>query len=116
MLSPAERDRRARQRNADDGAALTIEDGAALDGHAVLPDTIEHWRAAYATRKPICFWDTVGSFLLSTSAALHGCASIAATCVTCWLNEMDAEIEPRSARMLQRLLPRGRFADPWGAS
>ena len=97
---------------------LLAADDPLLDWQVLLRDAVQYWRSHCATRKPICIGGrkTVfagevepAAFLLATSSASSGTASVSGICVTCWHDLSEAELEKIASRVLQPLLPGGRF-------
>jgi hypothetical protein len=94
------------------------DDAASLNSLAVLKDAVAFWQANRASRKPCCIAcklslatdETVGAFLFATSPGSPGIASVSALCSTCSHLPLD-QIEHHAARVLQNLLPNGRFLD-----
>jgi len=98
-----------------------IEANDPLDRTPVLRDAINFWRANAPTRKPICIGCKgqftgearveVAAFLLATSPASSGSASVSGICVTCWSGLSDDELERAALRVLRAFLPNAKFED-----
>jgi len=97
------------------------DEDAMLDRAPLLLEAIAFWRANAATRKPICIGCKgqftgearveVAAFLLATSPASSGSASVSGICVTCWSGLSDDELERAALRVLRAFLPNAKFED-----
>lgn len=97
-----------------------IDASASLDGHEVLRDALNFWRASRISRRPCCIGcradladplATPGAYLFAIAAGSPGVASVSAFCRACWHDLPDAEIEAVALRVLGRLLRGARFED-----
>ena len=98
-----------------------IEASDPLDRAPLLRDAINFWRTNAPTRKPICIGCKasftgeaqvdVAAFLLATSPASSGTASVSGICVTCWNGLSDDELERAALRVLRTFLPNAKFED-----
>jgi hypothetical protein len=92
---------------------------AQLNHHPLLSRALSYWRGNIQRRRPFCpacranFADDAlpGAFLFSTPAIAPTSASVSAFCAECWHDLAITDIERISARVLQAVMPGGRFID-----
>jgi hypothetical protein len=95
-----------------------------LDDNRLLRDALSFWRSNIRRRRPFCpnccanFADDAhpGAFLFSTPEVAPTAASVTAFCEQCWRDLPPDDIERIAARVLQAVMPGGRFLDHRDAS
>jgi hypothetical protein len=98
---------------------IEASDDVSLDRHPLLSRALAFWRSNIMQRRPFCpacrsnYADgaIAAAFLFSTPADAPTSASVSAFCEQCWHDLTITEIERISARVLQAVVPGGRFLD-----
>ncbi len=90
---------------------------APLDGHPLLWRAASYWRAGIRQRRSFCpackanYADGAepGAFLFATPPSAPTSASVTAFCTACANDLTIAEIERIASRVLQAIIPNGKF-------
>ncbi|WP_161855849.1 hypothetical protein [Bradyrhizobium sp. CCBAU 051011] len=99
---------------------LVSPDDSALDHYPLLGNALAFWRSTIQQRQPFCpacrasFAEEAqpAAFLFATAAIAPTSASVSAFCMACWNDLPPAMIEREATRVLQQVIPGGRFLDP----
>ena len=98
---------------------LVAADDASVDAVPLLQRAKSYWNGQIATRRPYCtgcdtnFADDAqpALFLFACLPSDPDVVSVSAICAECHRDLSESEIEAACGRVLQRLLPGGRFLD-----